>query len=147
MRITADTAILVRTNAKATGPAKALLDTIQSCGAVLVLSPFLLAEMERVLKYPRMQALYGLDDVAIRQHIQYLESFAELVTPAEGPPIVLKDPDDDPVIYTAIAGGADVICTVDQHFYDPSVLGFCSRHGIQLMTDLELLNALRQVYG
>ena len=66
--------------------------------------------------------------------------------PAEGPPVVLKDPNDDPVVYTAVAGGADVICTVDRHFYQPNVLAFCSRHGIQLMTDIELLHALRQVY-
>ena len=147
MRITTDTAILVRTTAKAKGPAKELLDTIQNCGAVLVLSPFLLEELERVLKYPRMQALYALDDAAIREHIEYLESFAEMVTPAEGPPVVLKDANDDPVVYTALAGGADVICTVDRHFYEPNVLAFCSRHGIQLMTDVELLRALRQVYG
>ncbi len=57
MRITLDTAILVRTNTKAMGPAKELLDAIQQCGAVLVLSPFLIRE-------------------------------------AEGPPVVLKDPDD-----------------------------------------------------
>jgi putative PIN family toxin of toxin-antitoxin system len=147
MRITADTAILVRMNARATGPAKELLDTIQNCGAVLVLSRFLLLEAERVLKYPRMQAVYHLDDTAIRQPIEYLESFAELVIPAEGRPIVLRDPDDNPVIYTALAGGADVICTVDRHFYDPDVLAFCARHGIQTMTDIQLLHALRQVYG
>jgi predicted nucleic acid-binding protein len=43
--------------------------------------------------------------------------------------VVLKDPNDDPVVYTAVAGGADVICTVDRHFYQPNVLAFCSRHG------------------
>jgi putative PIN family toxin of toxin-antitoxin system len=110
----ADTTILVRTNAKATGPAKELLDTIRACGSVLVLSQFLLDEVQRVLKYPRMQAVYALGDAEIRQHIEYLQSFAEVVTPAEGPPVVLKDdPNDDAVIYTAIAGAADVICTVD----------------------------------
>jgi predicted nucleic acid-binding protein len=81
MRITVDTAILVRTNAKAAGPAKELLDTIQRCGAVLVLSPFLIREVERVLKYPRIQILYNLDDEAIRQPHCYLQSFAEIVTP------------------------------------------------------------------
>ena len=143
MRITADTAILVRTSAKATGPAKELLDTIQRCGALLILSPFLISEIERVLKYPRIQALYNLGDAAIQQHIDYLQSFAEIVTPVEGPPVVLNDPDDDPVVYTALGGGADVICTLDRHFYEPNVLAFCSRYGIQLMTDVELLHALR----
>jgi len=144
MRITLDTAILVRTNTKATGPEKKLLDAIQQCGAVLVLSPFLIREVERVLWYPRIQAVYKLGDADIRQHLEYLQSFAEIVTPAEGPPVVLKDPDDDPVIYTALAGAADVICTVDGHFYEPDVLAFCTRYGIQIMDDVELLYVLRQ---
>ncbi|MFN0167769.1 MAG: putative toxin-antitoxin system toxin component, PIN family [Bryobacteraceae bacterium] len=143
MRITIDTAILVRTNAKATGPARQLLDIIQQCEAVLVLSPFLLQEVERVLGYARVQAIYQLSDAEIRQHIEYLQSIAEIVIPAEGPRVVIKDADDDPVIYTALAGGADVICTVDRHFYEPDVLAFCSRQGIQLMTEVELLHALR----
>lgn len=75
MRITLDTAILVRTNTKATGPAKELLNTIQRCGSVLVLSPFLLGEIDRVLRYPRIQALYGLTSSEIQQHIEYLQSF------------------------------------------------------------------------
>ena len=143
MRITADTTILVRTNAKAKGPAKELLDTIHACGSVLVLSQFLIDEVQRVLKYPRIQAVYALSESEIRQHIEYLQSFGELVTPAEGPPVVLKDPNDDPVVYTAIAGAADVICTVDRHFYEPNVLEFCYRQGIQVLSDLDLLRALR----
>lgn len=145
MRVTADTTILVRTNAKATGPARELLDTIQACGAVLVLSQFLLDEVQRVLKYPRMQAVYALSDAEILQHIEYLQSFSELVAPAEGPPVVLKDPNDDPVVYTAVAGAADVICTVDRHFYEPKVQEFCYRQGIQILSDLDLLRALREI--
>jgi hypothetical protein len=38
MRITLDTAILVRTNVKATDPAKELLKTIERSGSVLVSS-------------------------------------------------------------------------------------------------------------
>jgi putative PIN family toxin of toxin-antitoxin system len=144
MRITLDTAILVRTNVKATGPAKELLKTIERSGSVLVLSAFLIREVGRVLKYPRIQSVYQLTDADIQEHIEYLESLGEIVAPAEGPPIVLKCPDDDPVVYTALAGAADVICTVDRHFYEPNVLQFCSRYGIRIMDDVELLRILRQ---
>jgi predicted nucleic acid-binding protein len=98
MRITLDTAILVRTNVKATGPAKELLKTIERSGSVLVLSAFLIREVGRVLKYPRIQSVYQLTDADIQEHIEYLESLGEIVAPAEGPPIVLKCPDDDPVV-------------------------------------------------
>src|ERR1035438_6648781 len=129
MRVTLDTAILVRTNVKATGPAKELLKTIERSGSVLVLSAFLIREVGRVLKYPRIQSVYRLTDADIQQHIEYLQSLGEIVVPAEGPPIILKCSDDDPVVYTALAGAADVICTVDRHFYEPNVLQFCSRYG------------------
>src|SRR6266851_514956 len=144
MRVAVDTAILIRANAKASGPAKELLQVIQRTGARLVLSPYVLDEIQRVLRYPRIQALYHLRDGDIWDYVHLLESISDIVEPAEGPPIVLKDPNDDPVIYTALAGQADVLCTVDKHFYEPNVLAFCSRNGIQLMTDIELLHALQR---
>jgi len=96
MRIAADTAILVRAHSKASGPSRELLTAVRKSGARLVLSPFLLAEVERVLRYPRLQALYRLTAEVIHEYVKRLESLADIVIPAEGPPIVLQDPDDDP---------------------------------------------------
>ena len=59
MRITPDTGILVRMNAKATGLARRLLDVILDGPHDLILSEFLLNETAHVLRYPRMQDLYG----------------------------------------------------------------------------------------
>ena len=144
MRITVDTAILVRANAKATGPARELVQVIKVSGSRLVVSPYVLDEIQRVPRYPRLQAIYNLTNGDIWEHVRFLESISEIVEPAEGPPIVLKDPKDDPVVYTALAGQVDVLCSVDKHFYEPNVLAFCSRHRIQLMTDVELLHVLRR---
>jgi putative PIN family toxin of toxin-antitoxin system len=146
MRITIDTAILVRANVKARGPARELVQVIMSSGSQLVVSPYVLQEVQRVLDYPRLQAIYNLTSGDIWEHVRFLESISELVEPADGPPIVLNDPKDDPIIYTAIAGQVDVLCTVDKHFYEPNVLAFCSRHRIQLMTDVELLHVLRRTF-
>ncbi len=52
MRITVDTAILVRANARATGPARELVQVIKASGSRLVLSPYVLDEIQRVLRYP-----------------------------------------------------------------------------------------------
>ncbi len=145
MRLTLDTAILVRTITAGVGPAHGLLDAIASSGATLVLSRYILDELLRVLNYPRLLKHYRLDQASIAAHLQHLEALSELVEPADGPPIVLRDPKDDPIVYTALAGEADVLCTGDRHFYDPSVLAFCSRHGIQVMTDVELLHHLRSL--
>jgi predicted nucleic acid-binding protein len=59
MRVTPDTGILVRMNAKAAGPARKLLEEILAGQHKLLLSEFLLMETARVLSYPRMQKLYG----------------------------------------------------------------------------------------
>jgi predicted nucleic acid-binding protein len=100
MRIVLDTAVLVRTTAKATGPARLLLERIAAGGHQLVLSPFLLEETQRVLNYPRVQALYGLSRLDFREHLDLLEAVAEIVDPVIGEPVVLRDRNDDPVVYT-----------------------------------------------
>ncbi len=104
-----------------------------------------MAEVDRVLRYTRIQALYQLTDADIWQYLRLLESIADVVDPAEGPPIVLKDSNDDPIVYTALAGQADILRTVHKHFYEPNVLSFCARNGIRLMGDVELLHFLRKL--
>jgi len=76
-----------------------------------------------------------------------LKSFAEIYDPVVSEPVVRKDPNDDPIIYTAVVGKADVICTMDQHFYDPPVLEFCRMRNIRVMTDVELLSLLAPQAG
>ncbi len=142
MRIVLDTAILVRANAKASGPARLLLERIASGQHQLILSPFLLDETERVLNYPRIQVLYGLSPAEIGEHIDLLAAAAEIVDPTPGEPVVRKDPHDDPVVYTAVAGQADVLCTLDRDFYDPPVIAFLRAHNIAVMGDVELLPLL-----
>jgi len=91
MRITADTAILVRANARAAGPARELLKVIQESGARLVPSPFILEELQRVLRYPRLQAIYRLTEEEIREFSSHLWALSDVVTPAGGTSIVLRD--------------------------------------------------------
>jgi putative PIN family toxin of toxin-antitoxin system len=106
------------------------------------LSPYILGEVGKVLSYPRMQALYKLSDLDIENHVGYLRSICRIFDPASGLPVVLTDPNDDPVLYTAVAAGADVLCTMDRDFYDPNVVAFCKRQDIELMDDIALLRLL-----
>jgi uncharacterized protein len=147
MRIVLDTNILVRTNVKARGPSHEILLTILRHGHTLINSPFLLRETERVLTYPRLQRLWQLTTQDIQEHIDLLEKFSSLVHPVIEASVVLKDPNDDPIIYTAVAGKADVLCTLDQHFYDSDVVRFAKRRGIRILTDLQLLSELGEGQG
>ena len=60
MRFTFDSNILVRALASPDGPALRLLDIILDAHT-LVLSRFILDEVERVVLYPRLQARYHID--------------------------------------------------------------------------------------
>jgi putative PIN family toxin of toxin-antitoxin system len=139
MRITPDTGILVRMNAKATGPARRLLDVILAGPHELVLPEFLLNETRRVLHYPRMQDLYKLSNQDISEHIDLLRERSDLIDPIVYTPVVLADPNDDPVIYTAVAGRSDILCAMDRDFYAPAVVAFCGQRGIEIINDVELL--------
>ena len=59
-----------------------------------------------------------------------------------GRPVVLSDPNDDQVLYTAVAAEADILCARDRHFYDPFVSIFCKQRDIAVMNELDLLERL-----
>jgi len=142
MRIVLDTNILVRANIKTQGPARNLLLKIAYGDHVLIASPFLLREVERALAYPRLQELWRLSLKDIQEHLQFLVRISELVHPVIGAPVVLTDPNDDPVVYAAVYGQPDVLCTLDRDFFEPEVVAFCRNPGISILNDVELLQKL-----
>src|SRR5260370_3161830 len=119
MRLVLDTNILVRANAKVKGPARQLLETIVgSREHTLLLSPFVLQELERVFSYERVRLSSKLTGEEVAQYLGYLRTkdVSEIIFPGPAPRVVLSDPDDDPVVQTAVAGRADAICTLNRHF-------------------------------
>jgi putative PIN family toxin of toxin-antitoxin system len=142
MRVVLDTNILVRANTLAKGPARELLLRLASSSHTLLISSFLLDETERVLAYPRLRSRWLLTQEDIREHVEFLSQSSEMVPLPPGPRVVLKGSDDDAVIQTAVAGRADILCTLDQHFYDARVMAFCEQRGIRIVSDVELLQEL-----
>lgn len=138
MRITLDTGILVRVYLSPSGPAFRLTQAISTLHHVLVVSQYILDEVEAVRSYPRIRRRTVIGG----QHIAAALRQAEMVIPVRGRPVILADPKDDPVLYTAVAGKADVLCTLDRHFHAPDVVAFCTEHGIRVMSDVELLREL-----
>lgn len=144
MRILLDTNILARATPGPSSLSRELVRLATLPPHVLILSPFLLSELSRVFSYDRMRRVHGLDDAAIREHLLALQATALLVDPpAAGVLSVPHDPDDDPVIAAAIAGEAEVLCTLDRHLWHPDVQTFCGQHGIRVLTDVELMRELR----
>lgn len=110
----------------------------------MITSVELIQEAADVLARPRLRVRHKLDDQAISKALDQLYSgFPPPVTlPVSATSIVPHDPKDDIVIMTAIAGGADAICTLDAHLREQSVKQFCGQHGIRILSDIELLTEL-----
>ena len=142
MRFTLDSNILVRAATSPRGPALRLLEIVLGAHT-LVVSRFILEEVERVLLYPRIQARYRVTTVEAARFAESLADAADLVEPVIDRPVILSDPADDSVLYTAVDGRADILCTRNiRHFASAEVLGFCAERGIRVMTDLEALRHL-----
>ena len=146
MRIVLDTNILVRANAKAKGPARELLLLIvNSPEHVLLLSPFLLKELERVLEYDRVRVATKLNDEEVAEYLSYVRAreVSEIVFPGPAPRVVPSDADDDPVVHTAVVGRAEILCTLNRDFYHASVLEYCKERGVLVGRDVAILDLLR----
>ena len=138
---------MVRAGAKSKGPAKELLRLIvNSPEHVLLISPFILMELERVCTYPRVRTATRLSDDEVMEYLGYLCSrhVSEAVFPGPAPAVVPSDADDDPVVHTAVVGRADVLCTLNRHFYHPSVLAYCNQRGVTIGGDVEILRPVRR---
>jgi len=144
MRIVLDTNILTRSAVSLQGPAHELVKTILGrSGDVLILSEPLISEVRRVLGRPYFREKRSITVEDAERFCGALEKQAEMVAPVVGVPVIVEDPDDDQILYTAVAGRADILCTLDGHFYDPSVKEFCDGKGIRVMEDVTLLELLR----
>jgi hypothetical protein len=77
----------------------------------LVSTPALLEELDRVLRYPRLQRYY--DDETRTRFVALVAAISELVDLPDDIPSISRDPDDDLVIACAVVGRADAIVSGD----------------------------------
>jgi uncharacterized protein len=123
-RVVVDTNVLV----SALGWRGAPYRLIQGCFAgrhQLLLSPAILSELDRVLRYPKL----GFEPGAILSYLESLAETAEMVSPAIRLEVVKEDPDDDKFLECAVEGGAQALVTGDS---DLAKLG--SFEGIPILT-------------
>lgn len=146
MRVVLDSNILVRANPKVPPLALArdLLLTIASGPHVLILSSPILIEVKRVLTYPHVQARWPMTGEAIDQYLAFLEAAGVLIEIPEVFPAVVSGPDDDPILQTAVASRADILCSRDAAFRHHVVERFCVARGVRVLDDVALLHELRR---
>ena len=136
MRAVLDTSIVVSGFLWAGTPGR-LIRLAEGGQLALFVSLDLLAELRRVLLYPKFQRRFrklGIvpDNVCFR----YVKLAVE-VAPATIPPTILADPSDDAVLACAVAVQADVIVSGDQHLLELKTF-----RGISILTVAQVLARL-----
>ena len=141
MRILLDTNVLVRAFVSARGPAGEVLGRVTRAHRLL-LSPYLLDEVERVLAYPRLRKIARFEPADVERFLNLLIEAGEVVYPAVDTAVPVSDPDDIAILRTAAAGRAEVICTLDRHLFRTEVVAWCQQLGIRVKREVELLPRL-----
>ena len=73
-----------------------------------------LAEIGRVLEYPKIRRKLGWDERQIEEFIKQIYLRAEVIEPRAVPVEALRDAGDVPILATLVATGADVLVTGDR---------------------------------
>jgi putative PIN family toxin of toxin-antitoxin system len=136
MRVTPDTNVVVSALLWQGRP-RQILDAARAGRITLFTTPVLLAELQDVLARPKLSrrlAQAGVDAAAL---VTGFAALAVLVQPANIPPVVLADPEDDAVLACAVAAQAQAIVSGDSH-----LLQLGQYQGIPIRTPAQLLAAL-----
>ena len=109
----------------------------QAGNFLLITSPTLLAELRRVLEYPRVAARLGWSEPERARFLNSLTTLA-LVTPGSLQlPGVTRDPHDDAVVVCAVEGRAAFLVSGDQ-----DLLVLRQYQGVRMVTPREFLSLL-----
>jgi putative PIN family toxin of toxin-antitoxin system len=142
LRAVLDTNVYVSGTILSRGTPFEVLEAWRGQRFILVTSESIIAELERVLRYPRIRKRYAVTAQDVARLIASLRADA-LVTPGDYEVSgVSADPDDDQFLACALEGKADCIVTGDPHLLD---LG--RYHGIEILTPREFLDRLNPPSG
>ena len=100
------------------GTPRSLLEFAQSSDLVVYSSAPMLSEFYRVLCYPKFSSKLMERKTTPAALLTLYAHFAVVVEPAEIPPVIVADPDDDMVLACAIAAQANLIVSGDAHLLD-----------------------------
>jgi uncharacterized protein len=138
LRVVLDTNVYVSGTILSRGTPFEVLEAWRRQAYILVTSEAILAEIERVLRYPRIRDRYAIAEQDITRLVESLRADALIVLgdyPLTG---ICADPDDDKFLACALEAQADCIVTGDS---DLLALGGCQ--GIAILKPHEFLERLR----
>jgi putative PIN family toxin of toxin-antitoxin system len=109
-----------------------------AAGAEVIVSAPLLDELVDVLGRPRLVRRYGFTAEEVREYIEWIGSIARMVEPT-AETYGCRDPKDDFVCGTAVAGTADHLATRDDDLKrGPALMSALARHGVRITSVAEM---------
>jgi putative PIN family toxin of toxin-antitoxin system len=98
-------------------PGEILRRIFQDPEIVVVVSPEIVAEIRRILEYPRIATRAGLTKAVIEDFVERFLGVAAMV-PDRRSKGISADPDDDKYLLAAREGVADFVVSGDHHLLD-----------------------------
>jgi putative PIN family toxin of toxin-antitoxin system len=115
MIIVLDTSVIISALLSPSGPPAEIFNEWELDKFDVTISPPLINEIERVLKYPRIAKYLNWSQEKISSFLRQYASAAILVEPQLELEVIQEDVTDNRVLECAIAGNASYIVTGDKH--------------------------------
>jgi putative PIN family toxin of toxin-antitoxin system len=118
-----------------------VLRAVRSGAVDAVASWELAEEIVEVLRRPKL-ARYGITEDDVREVLILLAP----LLPAVDVEVPIRDPDDAPVVASALAGGAEAIVSGDAHLLeDLGLRAWLEPRGIEVMSPAQLMDRLQDL--
>lgn len=143
MRVVVDTNVVISAFLKANSLPAQILNLLRDGKIEIITSPAIIAEVERVLQYPKLRNHYSYTEADIEALLTVLRVDTTLVEPEFTLDVVQEDESDNRFLEAAVTGKASCVITGDNH-----LLQHQSYSGIQIITPvtfLQMMSAKRMV--
>ncbi len=138
MRVVLDVNVLVSAVISARGSPARMVELWEEERFDVLISPEIIGELGRVIRYPKIQEKYHLPEQYVEQFIGLISYQAIVVNPIRKITQIKSDPTDNIYLECAIAGRAAYIISGDKH-----LLGLVEYQGIPIISPAEFLVVLR----
>jgi putative PIN family toxin of toxin-antitoxin system len=115
IRVVPDTNVLVSAILTSTGNSALIINLFREGKLDFVSSGSILAEVERVLNYPKIRKRTLWDKKQVKEFCLRLGKSLIITEDTVEKNVILDDPEDDKFLFCAAAGKADCIITGDVH--------------------------------
>lgn len=115
MRVVLDANVLVSAVISSRGSPGKILELWKREQFDLVLSPPILEELARVIRYPRIQKHYNLPQDHLKRFLSLIRSETIIVEPTNEYAVIEDDPSDNRYLECALEGDANYIVSGDKH--------------------------------